>query len=222
MRMREGAYKLLLACSKREQVLNASKNLLTCNARIKAYLTQLQREKEGQDMMATDKRLADGRLPCHGTIAVTGLRLPLMWRDSDHFNNRGSSRRVAVFCLMQIGSDVFDTEMVVVDRSITDICFDGVTLFKNVDPEFDLRVELWSCALEEELTLVNTPKKLAKKLRNSFGKSSGKKLCTLLDTPDPDTFLQNNPIPPYVWCHPPQSLGSLGFFCHLELIWGCT
>uniref|UniRef100_A0A1A8UBK5 Rhotekin 2 n=1 Tax=Nothobranchius furzeri TaxID=105023 RepID=A0A1A8UBK5_NOTFU len=196
MRMREGAYKLLLACSKREQVLNASKNLLTCNARIKAYLTQLQREKEGHDMMTKDKRLADGRLPCHGTIAVTGLRLPLMWRDSDHFNNRGSSRRLAVFCLMQIGSDVFDTEMVVVDRSITDICFDGVTLFKNVDPEFDLRVELWSCALEEELTLVNTPKKLAKKLRNSFGKNSGKKLCTLLDTPDPDTFLHNNPIPP--------------------------
>lgn len=49
MRMREGAYKLMLACSKREQVLNASKNLLTCNARIKAYLTQLQTNEE-QDM----------------------------------------------------------------------------------------------------------------------------------------------------------------------------
>lgn len=51
MRMREGAYKLLLACSKREQVLNASKNLLTCNARIKAYLTQLQKKNEEQNMM---------------------------------------------------------------------------------------------------------------------------------------------------------------------------
>lgn len=50
MRMREGAYKLLLACSKREQVLNASKNLLTCNARIKAYVSQLQRKKGEQDM----------------------------------------------------------------------------------------------------------------------------------------------------------------------------
>lgn len=51
MRMREGAYKLLLACSKREQVLNASKNLFTCNARIKAYLTELQRKKEEEDMI---------------------------------------------------------------------------------------------------------------------------------------------------------------------------
>uniref|UniRef100_I3IWY8 Rhotekin 2 n=1 Tax=Oreochromis niloticus TaxID=8128 RepID=I3IWY8_ORENI len=178
MRMREGAYKLLLACSKREQVLNASKNMFTCNARIKAYLSQLQKKKEEEDVMGE-----------------VGLRIPLMWRDSDHFNNRGSSRRVAVFCLMQIGSEVFDTEMVVVDRSVTDICFEGITIFKEAVPQFELKVELWSCALEEELTLVNTPKKLAKKLRNSFGKSSGKKLCSLLDTPDPDTFLQHNPIP---------------------------
>lgn len=56
MRMREGAYKLLLACSKREQVLNASKNLLTCNARIKAYLAQLQKKKEQQDMMEAVRR----------------------------------------------------------------------------------------------------------------------------------------------------------------------
>lgn len=56
VRMREGAYKLLLACSKREQILNASKNLLTCNARIKAYLAQLQKKKEQQDMMEPVRR----------------------------------------------------------------------------------------------------------------------------------------------------------------------
>ncbi|KAM9344639.1 rhotekin-2 [Symphorus nematophorus] len=194
MRMREGAYKLLLACSKREQVLNASKNLLTCNARIKAYLTQLQKKKEEQDMRFSDP-VSDDRVPCNGTVALSGLRIPLMWKDSDHFNNRGSSRRVAVFCLMQIGSEVFDTQMVVVDRSVTDICFEGVIIFKEAVPQFELKVELWSCALEEELTLVNTPKKLAKKLRNSFGKTAGKKFCPLLDSPDPDTFLQYNPIP---------------------------
>ncbi|KAM6997564.1 rhotekin-2 isoform 2-T2 [Tautogolabrus adspersus] len=199
IRMRDGAYKLLLACSKREQVLNASKNLLTCNARIKAYLSELQKKKEEQDMMGAVGRLSDpvldGRVCCSGTIAMSGLRIPLMWRDSDHFNNRGSSRRVALFCLMQIGSEVFDTEMMVVDRSVTDVCFEGVTIFKEAGPLFELKVELWSCALEEELTLVNTPKKLAKKLRNSFGKMAGKKLCPLLDNPDPDTFLQHNPIP---------------------------
>ncbi|KAK2921688.1 rhotekin-2 isoform X2 [Channa argus] len=200
MRMQEGAYKLLLACSKREQILNASKNLMTCNARIKAYIAQLQKTKAQQDMMRAVNRhsdpVSDGRVPCTGTIALSGLRIPLMWRDSDHFNDRGSSRRMAVFCLLQIGTQVFDTEMVVVDRSVTDICFDGITIFKEVTPQFELKVELWSCALEEEVALVNTPKKLAKKLRNSFGKTAGKKVCPLLDSSDPDTFLQYNPIPP--------------------------
>lgn len=57
MRMREGAYKLLLACSKRDQVLNASKNLQTCNARIKAYFSALQRKKkEEQDEMGAVSR----------------------------------------------------------------------------------------------------------------------------------------------------------------------
>ncbi|KAF7662495.1 hypothetical protein LDENG_00234860 [Lucifuga dentata] len=200
IRMREGAYKLLLACSKREQVLSASKNLLTCNSRIKAYLMQLQKMKAELDMMAAAMRFSDpvsgDRVPCNGKLAISGLRIPLLWKDSDHFNNRGSSRRVAVFCLMRMGSEVFDTDMVVVDRSVTDICFEGVTIFNEAVPQFELRVELWSCSLEEELTLVNTPKKLAKKLRNSFGKASGKKLSPLLDTSDPDTFLQHNPIPP--------------------------
>lgn len=84
---------------------------------------------------------------------------------------------------------------------------------KDVVPQFELKVELWSCSLEEELTLSNTPKKLAKKLRNSLGKSAGKKLCSLLDTPDPDSFLQDNPIPLYVFLYyttnPAASLGFL-------------
>uniref|UniRef100_A0A665WUD2 Rhotekin 2a n=1 Tax=Echeneis naucrates TaxID=173247 RepID=A0A665WUD2_ECHNA len=167
MRMREGAYKLLLACSKREQVLNTSKNLLTCNARIKAYLTELQKKTQEHDTIGATFLLL---------FADVGLRIPLMFVS------------IAMFCLMQLGAEVFDTEMVVVDRSVTDVF-----------PQFELKVELWSCALEEELTLVNTPKKFAKRLRNSFGKTGGKKLCHLLDNPDPDTFLQHNPIPSYVF-----------------------
>ncbi|XP_049592498.1 rhotekin-2 [Syngnathus scovelli] len=194
VRMREGAYKLLQACSKREQILSASRNLLTCNARIKAYMGHMQKTKEGYNLTEVSSK-SEERVPCRGTIALSGLRIPLMWKDQDHFNNRGSSRRVAIFCVMQMGCQVFDTKMAVVDRSITDVCFEEVAIFKDAVPDFKLRVELWSCAAEDELTLVNTPKKLAKKLRNSLGKTAGKKLCPLLDTPDPDTFLQHNPLP---------------------------
>lgn len=61
-------------------------------------------------------------------------------------------------------------------------------------------MELYSCAIEEETILVNTPKKLAKKLRSSFGRAPGRKLCPLLEAGDPDAFLQSNPIPLYVSC----------------------
>ncbi|KAL4640988.1 rhotekin-2 [Arapaima gigas] len=201
IRMREGAYKLLVASTKREQVLNASKNLLTSNTRIKAYMTELQRTKEDQDLKIMLRRRSSDttsrdRVACKGKVALSGLRVPLMWKDSDHFNNKGSSRRVAVFCLMKTGAEVFDTELVVVDRSVTDICFEGTTIFCEARPQFELTLELYSCAMEEETTLVNTPKKLARKLRSSFGKASGKKLCPLLDSSDPESFLQYNPVSP--------------------------
>lgn len=48
VRMREGASKLLAACSRREQALEASKSLLTCSARILALLSQLQRMRKAQ------------------------------------------------------------------------------------------------------------------------------------------------------------------------------
>nr|XP_023697941.1 rhotekin-2-like isoform X1 [Paramormyrops kingsleyae] len=198
IRMRDGAYKLLGASTKREQILSVSKNLLTCNTRIKAYLTELQNKKDLETKFT--RRLSgqacNNRLACKGKVAISGLRIPLLWKDSDHFNNKGSSRKVAVFCLMKVEAEVFDTEMVIVDRSVTDICFEGLTLFNEARPHFDLSLEIYSCNMEEERSLMNTPKKLARKFRTSFGKSTGKRACHLVEGADPETFLQYNPIPP--------------------------
>ncbi|XP_067311113.1 rhotekin-2 isoform X3 [Pseudorasbora parva] len=193
MRMRAGAYKLLVASTKKEQVLDASRSLLTCNARIKAYMGEAQRRKEHQDIRRY--LVSQDQIPCKGKVAISGLRIPLFWKDSEHFNSKGNAQRLAVFCLIKIGSEIFDTEMVIADPSMTDICFEGVKIFSEAKPDFELTFELYSCGLEEEATFVKTPKKLARKLRSSFGRSSGRKLCPLLDGGDPDTFLQSNPIP---------------------------
>ncbi|XP_073720867.1 rhotekin-2-like isoform X1 [Misgurnus anguillicaudatus] len=193
MRMRAGAYKLLVASTKKEQVLDASRSLLTCNARIKAYMSEAQRRKQHQDIRRSSN--SPNQVPCKGKVAISGLRIPLFWKDSEHFNSKGNEQRVAVFCLMKIGSEIFDTEMVIADPSMTDICFEGVNIFSEAKPDFEITLELYSCGLEGEGAFVNTPKKLARKLRSSFGRSSGRKLCPLLDGGDPDTFLQSNPIP---------------------------
>lgn len=38
------------------------------------------------------------------------------------------SQRYAVFCLFRMGAEVFDTEVTIVDKAITDICFENVTI----------------------------------------------------------------------------------------------
>ncbi|KAL1274821.1 hypothetical protein QQF64_027635, partial [Cirrhinus molitorella] len=130
IRMREGACKLLAACSQRDQALEASKSLLTCNARIMAYMSELQRMKEAQVMQRVARRSSDAgpmddRSPCKGKVAISDLRIPLMWKDTEYFKNKGELHRCAVFCLLQLGGEIFDTDMVMVDRTLTDICFDN-------------------------------------------------------------------------------------------------
>ncbi|CAB1319367.1 unnamed protein product [Coregonus sp. 'balchen'] len=83
IRMRDGACKLLAACSQRDQALEASKSLLTCNTRIMAYMSELQRMKEAQVMqrvaLRSEGKRARGR----------DLRIPLMWKDTEYFKNKG-------------------------------------------------------------------------------------------------------------------------------------
>lgn len=68
VRMREGATKLLAACSRREQALEASRSLLTCNARILALLSQLQRMRKAQILQKVGRRSdgVQGYIVCMG------------------------------------------------------------------------------------------------------------------------------------------------------------
>lgn len=110
------------------QMLEAAKNLLTSNERMTGYMAELQRRKKERD--AGTGVASPAAKPPLSTSATTGkvslseLRMPLMWRDSDHFKNKGDHRRFAVFCLVRIDTECFDTQLLCpVDRSATDISF---------------------------------------------------------------------------------------------------
>ncbi|XP_061673480.1 rhotekin isoform X2 [Syngnathoides biaculeatus] len=186
IRMRDGACKLLAACSQRDQALEAAKSLQTCSTRIMAYMSELQKMKQAQVMQKVTRRSSDAgpmddRLPCKGKVAISDLRIPLMWKDTEYFKNKGELHRCAVFCLLQLGGEIFDTDMVTVDRTLTDICFDNTIVFSEADPAFELRVELYSCCSEEDFTAGSTPRKLASKLSSSLGRSAGKKLRAAME-----------------------------------------
>ncbi|XP_043968810.1 rhotekin isoform X1 [Gambusia affinis] len=186
IRMRDGACKLLAACSQRDQALEAAKSLQTCSTRIMAYMSELQRMKEAQVMQNVPRRSSDAgpmddRLPCKGKVAISDLRIPLMWKDTEYFKNKGELHRCAVFCLLQLGGEIFDTDMVIVDRTLTDICFDNTIVFSEASPGFELRVELYSCCSEDDYSAGSTPRKLASKLSSSLGRSAGKKLRAAME-----------------------------------------
>ncbi|XP_043782606.1 rhotekin-2 isoform X2 [Cervus elaphus] len=132
IRIREGIWKLLSLSTQKGQILQAVKNLMVCNARIMAYTLELQKLEEqiaNQAGKCEENFESKERTACRGKIAISDVRIPLMWKDSDHFSNKERSQHYAIFCLFKMGAEVFDTEMVIVDKTITDICFENVTIF---------------------------------------------------------------------------------------------
>ncbi|ROL47399.1 Rhotekin [Anabarilius grahami] len=143
-------------------------------------MTQLQRMKEAQAMQKAGRRSSDGgseRLPCTGKVAISDIRIPLMWKDSEYFKNKGELHQCAVFCLLQVGTEIHDTDLVIVDRTLTDICFDEPVIFTDVPPGFDLRVELYSCCVVEEFSVGFPSRRLSR-----LGSASSKKFMATLET----------------------------------------
>uniref|UniRef100_A0A672SA31 Rhotekin 2b n=1 Tax=Sinocyclocheilus grahami TaxID=75366 RepID=A0A672SA31_SINGR len=116
VRIREGACKLLAACSQRDQALEASKTLLTSN--IYGMWRNLHAYK-------ISPFFTDFLIFC-----------PFFLCSELH--------QCAVFCLLQVRTEIHDTDLVIADRTLTDICFDEPVIFTAVPPGFDLRVELYS------------------------------------------------------------------------------
>ncbi|XP_033125406.1 rhotekin-2-like isoform X1 [Anneissia japonica] len=182
IKMREGTAKLLAACKRETQSLEAAKSLLMSNARVMAYMSELQKRKTAECMeRASGNSMSSEEIliPCKAKVAVSDLRIPIVWKEEDHIMNKGDHNRYAVFCLLKIGTEIYDTEMVTnVDRQSTDINFDDVIIFENISHEFAFHLEVYSYNLHNDLTIASTPQKIRRKLNsfsNSLGKSAGKK-----------------------------------------------
>ncbi|CAJ0942517.1 unnamed protein product, partial [Ranitomeya imitator] len=196
IRMQEGVRKLLSVSTQKDQILHGVKNLMTCSARIQEYTVQLHSPQEASSARYSGRRSSDAglseRLACPGKLFIKGIRIPLMWKDTEHFGSKEKSDRYAVFCMLRLGHEIFDTDMVIVDKTTTDICFENTIVFAEARPDFQLKLEVYSCSMEDS-SIANTPKKLARKLRNSIGKSAGKKLNSELEESEPEAFLFSNP-----------------------------
>jgi len=107
-----------------------------------------------------------------------------MWKDTDHFKNRGDYRRFAVFLLAKVGTQVLDTSLITpVDRSATDITFPDNLVFASTKADFNMKLEVYSCMLQDDLSIASTPRKLQKSLHTSISRTLGRKLSATLKDP---------------------------------------
>ncbi|XKL60026.1 hypothetical protein PGB90_001042 [Kerria lacca] len=174
IKMREGTTKLLAACKHQTQALEAAKNLLISNERMTAYMTELQKRKREISKNST-QHISKGRL------SLSELRIPLIWRDTDHFKNKGDYRRFAVFCLVKVGAEMYDTSMLCpVDRSLTDLTFPDSLVFNKVTPDFRLKLEVYSHMLQDDLSIASAPRRIKNTIHTSISRTVGKKLAASL------------------------------------------
>ncbi|CAH1783170.1 unnamed protein product, partial [Owenia fusiformis] len=188
IKMRDGTAKLLAASKHPSQMLEAAKTLLVSNTRMMAYMSELQKRKTDEVMKKNICTSLQNQAACKGRVAVSDLRIPLMWKDVDHFKNKGDHRRYALFCLLRIGTEIYDTSLLKdVDRSLTDLSFDDYLVFQNIGHDFECKLEVYCHKVYDDLTIASTPKKIKKKLNNlsnTVGKSVGRRLSGLKDDGD--------------------------------------
>lgn len=104
-----------------------------------------------------------------------------MWKDSDHFKNKGDHRKFSVFALLKCGTEIYDTALVHdVDRSLTDITFEDIIVLNQLKANFEVKLEVYSCCLTDDFSFISTPKKLRKKISSSVSRTFGRKLAAAI------------------------------------------
>uniref|UniRef100_A0A674GCZ9 Anillin homology domain-containing protein n=1 Tax=Taeniopygia guttata TaxID=59729 RepID=A0A674GCZ9_TAEGU len=127
-----GCRRLLPACSRPEQALETTKTLVLCDARVVRGRGELQRRQEAR--LRGARRPSDGgpgaeRVPCRGTVCISDLRIPLMWKDNPSTSGiKGSCTAVPCSCCCRWGPKIHDTPRCWWTGPFTDICFEGAVL----------------------------------------------------------------------------------------------
>ena len=114
-------------------------------------------------------------------VCVSDIRIPLIWKDTEHFKNKGESRKYAVFALLKLGPEIYDTALINnVDRTMTDICFEDIVVFNDATPNFEFNLEVYCKSLGDDFTAISTPRRIRKKISSSVSRTFGRKMAASL------------------------------------------
>nr|XP_039258800.1 uncharacterized protein LOC120335370 isoform X1 [Styela clava] len=180
IKLRDGASRMLAACTHEDQLLEVAKTLHTSNARMYSYMAELQKLKTAEIMerVMDDEGIQNESKVCSGRVAISDIRIPLMWNDPERYIGAKvkEASRYAVFCLVHVGGEVQDTELVCTDKTTTDVGFRDVLVFEETAHNFKMEIEIHAFPMSEGSISAPTPQKLLARLNRSIGKSEGKRI----------------------------------------------
>ena len=151
-----GSAKLISASKSESQILEASKNLMLGCTRLESLKTELGKMARTDWSKPARSRLAE--------VSVSDLRIPLAWKHRDHLTDMGDNKKFAVFCIVRSGTQVYDTGLISIDRSVADLSFSDIFAFSNLSPDFEIKVEVYSRMIDTGL--IGTPKNWIRKLKS--------------------------------------------------------
>jgi len=151
-----GSAKLIYASKSESQILEASKNLMLGCTRLESLKTELGKIARTDWSKPARSRLAE--------VSLSDLRIPLAWKHRDNLTDMGDNKKFAVFCIVRSGTQVYDTGLVIIDRTVADLSFSDIFAFSNLSPEFDIKVEVYSHLVNAGL--LGTPKNWIRKFKS--------------------------------------------------------
>uniref|UniRef100_A0A914WZG1 Anillin homology domain-containing protein n=1 Tax=Plectus sambesii TaxID=2011161 RepID=A0A914WZG1_9BILA len=127
-------------------------------------------------------------------LGISNLSIPLMWRDADHFKNKGDPREFSVFLVLQVGNEVKESRLVSsINRTCTDITIIESFVFENVSADFGLDVAIYA-ARTDSTDLNGTLRRriLKSAMTRSLGRKFGSSVKSQMTTNISDECYQEN------------------------------
>ena len=132
--------KLAQICKNPGQQMEAQKALILSQARL-AWL------------QSADTASCEMSRAATAEVGISDIRIPVVWRPRHLLQDVGDDRQFAMFALISCQDQIYDTALVYpIDRQSTDISFSDVITFSMLPPDFCVKISLYSCYLNPELS----------------------------------------------------------------------
>uniref|UniRef100_UPI00358DDDC4 rhotekin-2-like n=1 Tax=Myxine glutinosa TaxID=7769 RepID=UPI00358DDDC4 len=153
LRVRAGAQRLAAVSSRGEQAVAAVAVAQAAEGRARAGLARLEAHRQEcvrnllrsrDDGVKKEKHLK----PCPGQVSISDITVSLRWAKPKELTKNGQGCKMAMFCLLELGNEVQETNTFFTHPGCSHLCFCGPPIsFSDAPPSFSLHLSLFCCTV---------------------------------------------------------------------------